>query len=584
MKLEAIWHQPLTHYASALDERTIMIRLRTGKDDIKQCDLFYGDRAYPKNPIKMFKVPMEKIASDALFDYYEIELESDYTRVCYYFHLQDSETEVYYMGGRFKSYVEEDRTEFFQFPYIRREDITRIPTWAKDMIMYQIFPDSFASEHRKIANKSYEKANHLGEISVSERGGNIRGIIENVDYLADLGINCLYLNPIFVAGAYHKYDIIDYFDIDPCLGTKAEFKELVAACHEKGIKVILDGVFNHCSSHFFAFKDVMKNGEESIYKDWFYDVKFPIEYKEPPNYQAFAYVKEMPKLNTGNEEVVNYFCKVGVYWIKEMNIDGWRLDVANEINHDFWRAFRKAVRGAKNDAILIGEVWEDSECWLSDNQFDSTMNYRFSTLCREFFGKREYNEEQFSNELVTMLMRYQKNVTYAQMNLLDSHDVPRFLYDCEGDTRKLLLAALFQMTFVGAPSIFYGDEVFISGKAETEYRKPMIWQPNDKEYKGIAFYKKIIVLRKNSKAFTEGSYKTLLVDNEKKIMVFERRYKDECYWMVLHNGPEEVELILNLDGTFEVVLGTSSEVKTQVQSETYKKMLSSYEGFVLRKI
>ena len=218
-----------------------------------------------------------------------------------------------------------------------------------------------------------------------------------------------------------------------------------------------------------------------------------------------------------------------------------------------------------------------------DNQFDSTMNYRFSTLCREFFGKREYNEEQFSNEIVTMLMRYQKNTTYAQMNLLDSHDVPRFLYDCEGDTRKLLLAALFQMTFVGAPSVFYGDEVFISGKAEMEYRRPMIWQPNDKEYKGIAFYKKIIALRKNSKAFTEGSYKTILVDNEKKIIVFERNYKDECYWMVLHNAPEEVEIIITLDDAFEEVLGTSNEVKIQIQDKFYRKTLTAYEGVVLKK-
>lgn len=584
MRLEAIWHQPLTHYASALDEHTIMIRIRTGKGDISQCDLYYGDRVYPKNPIMMFKRSMQKVGSDALFDYYEVELKSDYTRICYYFHLQDHDSEIYYMGGRFKTCVGEDRTQFFQFPFIRREDITFVPSWAKEMIMYQVFPDSFASGHKQIANSGFKIKNHFGEMSVSERGGNIQGLIDNIDYLSDLGINCLYLNPIFVSGTYHKYDIIDYFDIDPCLGDKAQFKQLVTVCHERGIKIILDGVFNHCSSSFFAFKDVMKNGENSIYKGWFYDVKFPIEYKEPPNYQAFAYVKEMPKLNTGNQEVVDYFCKVGIYWIQEMHIDGWRLDVANEVNHDFWRTFRKAIRSVKSDALLIGEVWEDSECWLMDNQFDSTMNYRFSTVCREFFGKREYDEEKFSNELVSMLMRYQKHITYAQMNLLDSHDVPRFIYDCDGDERKLLLASLFQLTFIGAPSIFYGDEVFISGKTESEYRKPMVWKPDNQEQRGITFYKRAIALRKSSKAFTEGSFRIVSSDSRNKILVFERKDEESCYWVILHNSQEEVELNLEIDGKYEEVLSTSYQQSQIIQTGMFTRRITPYEGVVLKRI
>ena len=583
MKLEAIWHQALSHYASALDERTLMIRIRTGKGDVKVCDLYYGDRAYPRNPIKMFKKSMAKVASDECYDYYETELESDYTRVCYYFHLKDDSSETYYMGGRFKGSAACDRVEYFQFPYIHRADIADVPKWAKEMVMYQIFPDSFATSYQKITGEESKVLNSYNQYSVSEKGGTLRGIIENIDYIAGLGVNCLYLNPIFVAGTYHKYDIIDYFDIDPCLGDKETFKQLVKACHDRGIRVILDGVFNHSSSEFFAFKDVREKEEASPYKDWYYDVRFPIEYKDPPNYQAFAYVKEMPKLNTANEEVVDYFCKVGTYWIEDMDIDGWRLDVANEINHDFWRAFRKRVRSVKKDAILIGEVWEESEPWLNGDQFDSTMNYRFSNICREFFGRNEYSETKFSNEIISMLMRYQKNVTYAQMNLLDSHDVSRFLYDCNEDTRKLILASVFQMTFVGAPSIYYGDEVFISGKTESEYRKPMIWQPNAKEQEGIKCFKKLISLRKRSKAFTEGSYRVKLLDDQKHLMMYERTYHNEQFLVILHNSSEKVSSQLTLQGEYEVMFDTY-EQEGKTINDILTKDFEAYSAIVLKKM
>lgn len=221
-------------------------------------------------------------------------------------------------------------------------------------------------------------------------GGTLKGICENIDYIEKLGINCIYLNPIFEAASYHKYDTIDYFEIDPCLGNKADLKELVQQCHKRGIRVILDGVFNHCGADFFAFRDVRQNGKASRYYNWFYHLPETIQYADPPDYEAFAYVKEMPKLNTGNPEVVEYLCNVGTYWIREADIDGWRLDVANEINHEFWRAFRHAVRAVKEDIFLIGEIWEEAGIWLQGDQFDSTMNYTFSYLCRDFLERENF--------------------------------------------------------------------------------------------------------------------------------------------------------------------------------------------------
>lgn len=566
MNLGAVLHIPLSHYAFALKEDTLSIRLRTAKSNMDEVLIFYGDRVCETNPITVHKVKMKKKASDALFDYYESEIVSSYTRVCYYFKLKKGQEEIYYYGGDFANKITENRTKYFQFPYIRREDRMIVPEWAKEAVMYQIFPDSFASKYGIINQKKKECLLWKSYESKSNQGGTILGILENLDYLEELGINCIYINPIFTALEYHKYDTIDYFNIDPCFGTMEEFKELVKACHSRSIRVILDGVFNHCGWVFEGFQDVLKNQENSVYKDWFYQLQYPVKYSKPPNYEAFAYVSEMPKMNTGYEEVVDYFCKVGTYWIEEADIDGWRLDVANEVNHDFWREFRKRVRRVKEDVFLIGEIWEDSECWLLGDQFDSTMNYRFTNICKNFFAERSIGVTEFNHKINHMLMRYQTPATYVQMNLLDSHDVPRFLYYCKGDVRKLKLALLFMMTFVGIPSIFYGDEMLITGDTELEYRAPMVWEPNEEQLQVKEYVKELIALRKGSEAFSKGDFRVVYIEEEKGVYIFERRYQKDCYWIGINNGEEEVKISLPCgDGEIEEIIlkPMSGQVKKQ---------------------
>ncbi|WMJ87176.1 glycoside hydrolase family 13 protein [Anaerocolumna sp. MB42-C2] len=535
MNLEAIKHIPLSEDAFAIAEDTLVLRLRAMKNDIKECMVFYGDRVCRTNPIVMKSIVMNKIASDALFDYYEAEVKSSYTRICYYFYLKNETEKVYYVGGVFSEHADYDRTEFFQFPYIRREEIVNVPEWTKSAIMYQIFPDSFATGSRKIEALDKGRYTKDGITVASHYGGTISGIIDNMDYLVSLGINCIYLNPVFAASSYHKYDTIDYFSIDPCLGDLDTFKELVQICHKNEIKVLLDGVFNHCGTDFFAFRDVLQNGEASKYKDWFYQLRFPVKYEEPPNYEAFAYVKEMPKLNTGNPEVVDYFCRVGVYWIEEAGIDGWRLDVANEVDHEFWRIFRKSVLKAKPEAFLIGEIWEDSQVWLQGDQLDSTMNYKFMNICRRFFADESITAETFNNEINSMLMRYRRNITYAQMNLLDSHDVPRFLTKCHGDVMRLRLALLFMFTFVGIPSVFYGDEKGISGKEELEYRRPMIWEDTPQSLSLSGEVKKMISIRKQSEAFLYGDFRYVPVNIPDNVYVFCRQYQNEKMLVAINN-------------------------------------------------
>ncbi|MBO4416475.1 MAG: glycoside hydrolase family 13 protein [Lachnospiraceae bacterium] len=572
MRKEAILHIPLSQYAYAADERSITVRLRTAKNDIEACFLYYGNRVDEVEPIKVTELKMEICATDDLFDYFEAVISSDYNRVCYYFKLVAGTEEQFLYSRGFCDVMEANRTEYFQYPYIRREELLQKPEWARNAVMYHIFPDSFANGRRRIDEESkcidiYENGSLCTENTGSDAGntsaalqlagsntanteirpvkkdkrghsksllgGTIRGIIENIDYLKSLGVNLLYLNPIFKANSYHKYDTIDYFEIDPCFGTKADFKELVDILHENGIRIVLDGVFNHCGPDFFAFKDVLEKGENSKYCGWFYKLNFPIKYEYPPNYECFAYVKDMPKLNTGNPEVRDYICRVGKYWISEFGIDGWRLDVANEVDHDTWRAFRRAVLEERPDAFLIAEIWEDADVWLKGDQFDSAMNYIFTYLCRDFFASGTIGAKEFDEQMNKALMRYPAPVANVQMNMLDSHDVPRFLHYCGGNTDRLKLAFFYMMTAPGIPSVFYGDELYMTGEKESEYRSPFPWEKLENGF--TAELSEWIEIRKKHPALTEGGYRKVYAD-DKGLYVFERRCADESLFVVINNS------------------------------------------------
>ncbi|MCX8129873.1 MAG: alpha-glycosidase [Clostridia bacterium] len=582
MFIEAIEHANDSVYAHAIDERTIVLRLRAKKGDLKECVLFYGDRACFVEPVIMDGIKMELAASDLLYDYFEVELKCQYTRVCYYFWLSDGITSTFYYGYEFHDKVDCHRSEYFQFAFLRREEIADVPGWLKESVIYQIFPDSFATAERYISGKESCQETVDGEICKGRLGGTLRGVTANIPYMQELGINCIYINPIFPGNNYHKYDTIDYFSIDPCFGSKEDFKEMVSKCHEAGIKVILDGVFNHSGAGFFAFKDVLEKGENSKYKDWFYRLEFPVQFYDKPNYDCFAYEKHMPKLNTGNPEVIDYFTKVGVYWIKEADIDGWRLDVANEIDHDFWRSFRKAVRAVRPDAALIGEVWEDAQSWLCGDQFDSTMNYRFTHLCDRFFAKRQISVEAFDGKVNAMLMRYRKNLLYGQMNLLDSHDVPRFLSKCGGDIRRQKLAALFQMMFTGTPSVYYGDEKGMSGWEEPEYRAPMVWQDDAYASDVFEYYKKLIRIRKENFAPLMGAYRTLVKDNAGSTYAFERRKDDKSLVVALNNSDFEREIEIPVGNGVTRITDLFEGNDCSVRDSVVKVKLQPMKGTVLR--
>ena len=489
----------MSEYAFALDNTHYIFRLRTGKGEAESVRFYYADRAVMAPKLQFAPLPMEKFRTDRYFDWYEIRLETRFERIAYYFELQNGVETLFYYGDCYEMAGTPTRADYFQLPFNHRADRFAAPAWTRDAVVYNIFPDSFAAGKRLAPNGAPPC-----------RGGTVRGVTENLDYIASLGFNCIYLNPIFAARSYHRYDTLDYYRIDPHMGAEDDLRDLVRRTHALGIRVILDGVFNHVSSDHPFFRDVLEKGRASRYYSCFYALpetpRLPAA-GELPGYTCFSYVADMPKTNTADPFLRQYFCDVGAYWVRKFDVDGWRLDVANELDDGFLRAFRASVKAAKSDALIVGEVWENAAHYLGGDMLDSAMNYDFRRYCRRFFAEQTVDAETFDTNVSTLLLRYNENALFAQLNLLDSHDVSRFLSLCGGKTERMELAVLLQMTFPGMPCVFYGDEKGLCGESEPEYRRPMEWDASSPLEE---VYRRMIALRKTHPALRYGSFHTEL--------------------------------------------------------------------------
>ncbi len=499
MNPATIFHRPMSEYAFALDDTHYIFRLRTGKGEAESVRFYYADRAVMTPKLQFAPLPMEKFRTDRYFDWYEIRLETRFERIAYYFELQNGVETLFYYGDCYEMAGTPTRADYFQLPFNHRADRFAAPAWTRDAVVYNIFPDSFAAGMRLAPNGAPPC-----------RGGTVRGVTENLDYIASLGFNCIYLNPIFAARSYHRYDTLDYYRIDPHMGAEDDLRDLVRRAHALGIRVILDGVFNHVSSDHPFFRDVLENGRASRYYSCFYALpetpRLPAA-GELPGYTCFSYVADMPKTNTADPFLRQYFCDVGAYWVRKFDVDGWRLDVANELDDGFLRAFRASVKAAKSDALIVGEVWENAAHYLGGDMLDSAMNYDFRRYCRRFFAEQTVDAETFDTNVSTLLLRYNENALFAQLNLIDSHDVSRFLSLCGGKTERMELAVLLQMTFPGMPCVFYGDEKGLCGESEPEYRRPMAWDASSPLEE---VYRRMIALRKTHPALRYGSFHTEL--------------------------------------------------------------------------
>ena len=474
MNKTALLHIPGSQYSFAYGEHELRIRLRAAKDDLDEVTLIYAVKYDWLTDRKT--LAMCKSCSDELYDYYTARLSVPDPRIGYIFYLTSGEEAYYYSEEGLTLDYDHKKSyyNFFQYPYINAADVHRKVDWCDHAVFYQIFIDRFRcgdrEKDRAYINRSW------GEIpdAKSFYGGDLKGVTEKLGYLSDLGITALYLTPVFSSPSNHKYDTVDYYRVDEMFGSAADLKELVQRAHERGMKVVLDAVFNHCSMLCAQFQDVLKKGRSSRYHDWFI-IRGDKPDPQNCNYECFAACSYMPKWNTSNPDVQDYLLDIALYWMRECSVDGWRLDVADEVSHDFWRRFRKAVKRENPQAILIRESWHDANPWLRGDEFDGIMNYSFTKACIDYFAKGTRSVQSFCDRLNELLMRNTDQVNEMMLNLLDSHDTERFLTLAKDDTAALRCALAVMFFFPGMPCVCYGTEIGMIGEYEPDSRRTFDW-------------------------------------------------------------------------------------------------------------
>lgn len=467
------------------------------------------------------------------------------------------------------------------------------PGWVRDAVFYQIFPDRFASSERvpkpgRLEPWEAPPTNH------GLKGGDLLGVAEHLDDLDDLGVTAIYLTPIFQSASNHRYHTYDYFHVDPLLGGDDALRELLDLAHGRGMRVILDGVFNHTGRGFWPFHHILENGAASPYRDWFHLDPDVLEGRRDPapypprdtpkgmwlGYQAWWDLPALPKLNTDHPAVREFLLSVGEHWLR-FGIDGWRLDVPTEIaDPAFWAAFRQRCRAVRADAYLVGEIWETAPEWVAGDRFDALMNYPLAEAILGYVGGsrldmdavlahpeymrdlRPLDGPGFTRRLVELLGVYDPDVVAVQLNLLGSHDAPRALTVLGGDPTALRMATLLQCMLPGAPCIYYGDEIGLTGGNDPACRGAFPWDTSRWDGDLRAFVRSVLAFRAAEPALRHGA--TTSVGAAGAAMAFERRLDSMRLVLALNPGDGPTELEITLDdvgrGRLEPVLVAGADL------------------------
>lgn len=580
MNLYGIYHEAKSKYAYAFDADTLHIRLRTAIEDVQKVQLLWGDpfnwKRIEKDAshewVMAKEAPHEMVKeySDELYDYWFLEIKPEYKRTRYGFVLSEGSNTFFYGAHGAIDLTKHPETtkllnEYFNFPYINHEDLYQAPSWVKDTVWYQIFPERFANGDARLNKPGTLKWGSETLVTNDMHfGGDLQGVIDHLDYIADLGATGIYFTPIFEAPTTHKYDTIDYYKIDPEFGTNETFKQLVEEAHKRGIRVMLDAVFNHCGFKHPYFQDVVEKGMKSEYAPCFHllrepVINFPLNADGFPapkgymgagalNYETFAFTPNMPKWRTTNPIAEAHLLDVAKYWIEHYDIDGWRLDVSNEVSHTFWRKFKKTVREIKEDVFILGENWDDSTPWLRGDQFDSVMNYEFTFPVWHLLSRApehsDYGARSFKEKISRLLVSYPKHVGVNMFNLLDSHDTSRLRTQLNDDDRLVMLAFVLQMTFGGSPSVYYGSEVGLFGEHDGN-RQCMIWAEEKQNRTLHAHVKRLIALRRNHEAFKCMDLQWLSTDLSLEILGYAKTDGHETVIMLynISEVPQTVDII-----------------------------------------
>lgn len=490
-----------------IDEQNSEIYLKVLDEKDYFIEIVYGDPCIFFNGIwKKYHSEMYKFAYDGSISYYKAKVTSLTKRFRYFFKIYDKAKKfLYYLTptGLSEKIIKNTPMLYFNMPYLNKENLLKTPSWVKGSVYYQIFPDRFYNENNNPETFVVENQNIYG--------GNLKEIEKKIPYLSDLGISCIYMTPIFKADTAHKYDTVDYFEIDSSFGTKQDLKNLVNTAHKYNIKVMLDGVFNHMSYYHPFFQDVVKNHKNSKYYNYFNFLKDEIDdvYLKDPNqktsihfkdylnqsFETFATVALMPKLNFENLELQEYVCSIIKYWIEETDIDGWRLDVANEISYELLRKIQATAKNTKKEAFVLGEIWDYPMYWIKSQCMDNTMNYQLSYLMWDLFYKNVDNQS-FIEQLSKYIGNMPSMISDTQYNLVSSHDTERMFTRVKHDYTKFISSYNLLFFMPGTPSIYYGDEIAMKGEHDPKNRAP--WFQKDEQLKEntINYFKGLIKLYK----------------------------------------------------------------------------------------
>jgi len=410
-----------------------------------------------------------------------------------------------------------------------------IPEWVADSIFYQIFPDRFANGD---TSNDPENVHPWGAVPTLRgfQGGDLLGIRQGISYLRDLGVNAIYLNPIFFATTNHRYNTSDYFRIDPKLGTMDSFQQMLQEFHGAGMRVLLDGVFNHTGRGFFAFQDILENEKESPFLNWYHIHGFPLNayaWGKAQQYEAWWGINELPKLNTDTRAVREYLLSVARFWI-EQGIDGWRLDVPNEIDDDeFWQDFRTVVKSANPDAYLVGEIWEVDPRWVGDGHFDGLMHYPFRDLLLDLLARRTISGADFSRRIGELISCYPAGHQFSQFLTIGTHDTERIRTLCGGSIDRVRLVFLLQFAYPGVPGIYYGDEIGLEGGKDPDNRRAFPWNEEKWSVQLRTWIQDLARIRRESQALRRGQWVTCS-SSDTELCVFGRSSGDEFVLVVVN--------------------------------------------------
>lgn len=524
MNYGAVAHMPDNRYCFCLEPGRFLFRLQVGRGDLRKVRLHVRDKYIPVKFIDTrSSVSMELVAIDHCHDYYEAELCIDVVCLRYFFELEAMDgTHVFYSNCRFLKEAPEDNDRMYDLPQNLREvERFETPQWAKNQVVYQIFPSRFASS-QQVDEKTWYQAPIR---SSAELRGDLKGITSRLEYLKELGVDVVYMTPVFHSRSSHKYDTIDYYAIDPSFGTTQDLIDLVDRAHSMGMRVMMDAVFNHSAPEFFAFRDLEENWETSPYRSWYYCDGKPCRPKDflvKPNYKCFSYFGGMPKLNLENPETADYFIQVALYWLRTAHIDGWRLDVGDEVSHRFWQKFRSAVKAEFPETLIVGEIWHYAADFLQGDTWDSVMNYPFLNAVTDFVAKEEITASEFLNELGFLRGNLNTACYPILWNLIDSHDTPRALHQAGENKEKLKLMAAIQLLMPGMPMLYYGDEVGLTGGRDPDCRRGMLWDEGRQDQQLLRYYQKLIALRKQYPSVLEHRQQGQQSDDEKGVVLLDR--------------------------------------------------------------